>query len=98
MNVIYNTNIREYTEGSNVIIQESDDKLLIIASNQGGYDKTVVDVKDVLDWFRKHKPEYMSTSGKITDSALLSDAIQWMSTYRVKIFRKIVMDVIDARE
>lgn len=97
MNAIYKTNIREYTEGSNVIIEETDDALLIIASNEGGYNRTAVDAKDVLGWLLKYKPELLN-SRKIKDSTVLSDAIQWMSTYRAKIFRKMVMDVIDARE
>jgi hypothetical protein len=97
MNVIHNTNIREYTERSNVIIEETDDALLIIATNEGGYNRTAVDAKDFLDWLIKYKPELLN-SRKITDSTLLSDAIQWMSTYRAKIFHKMVMDVIDVRE
>lgn len=66
MNIIHKTNIHEYTEGADVEIEEADDALLIIATNEGGYNRTVVDAKDVLDWLIKNKPELIY-SNKLQD-------------------------------
>ena len=48
--------IREYAEGLPVKIHSHEGRLVIEATNQGGYDCTLVDLQDVLDWVREHRP------------------------------------------
>lgn len=48
------TNIREYAEGMGVTITEANGRTVIRALNQGGYDCTMVDLQDVLDWVKEH--------------------------------------------
>ncbi len=97
MSTLYNTNIREHSEGFEVSILEENGDLLVTASNQGGYDKTAVNVKDLLEWVLCYKPEYIINAEKSVNKSLLSDAVQWMATHRAHEFYKIVRENINAR-
>ena len=55
------TNIKEYSEGMDVEIVVSpihnDDRLVIRAYNEGGYNHTDIDLLDVLKFVKKTLPE-----------------------------------------
>jgi membrane protease subunit (stomatin/prohibitin family) len=56
------TNIREYGEKAPVKIIENKDnhRLVIRAYNEGGYNCTTVDLIDVIEWVKKHRPDLLS--------------------------------------
>jgi hypothetical protein len=48
--------VREYAEEGPVELHERDGRPVLIASNEGGYNCTIVDVWDLLDWLRDGPP------------------------------------------
>jgi TATA-binding protein-associated factor Taf7 len=53
------TDIREYGDGLIVKIGLDNDRPVIVAYNEAGYNSTYVDLIDVLDWVREHRPELL---------------------------------------
>ena len=54
------TGIREYAEGMTVKIREENERLVVRAYNEGGYNLTDVDLLDILDWVKENKPELLN--------------------------------------
>lgn len=54
------TEIREYCESLIVEVDVGDDgRLVVRAFNESGYNSTEVDLLDVLEWVRQHRPELL---------------------------------------
>lgn len=53
------TAIREYCEEHEVSIDLRDGRLVINATNEGGFNHTQVDLEDVVAWVAEHKPEML---------------------------------------
>ena len=53
------TTIREYGEGDEVTIIEANGRLVIKATNEGGYCWTLVDLKDVIEFVKIEHPELL---------------------------------------
>lgn len=52
-------NVHEYHSGYYVFLTESYNHLVIKAYNDCGNNWTCVDIKELLDWVKKNKPELM---------------------------------------
>jgi hypothetical protein len=53
------TGVREYCEDYAVEFDESYGRPVVLAFNEGGYNSTAVDLLDLIDWLRKHRPELL---------------------------------------
>ena len=53
------TTIREYGEGDDVTIVDLNGVLTIKATNEGGYNYTLVDLKDVIEFVKIEHPELL---------------------------------------
>jgi hypothetical protein len=54
------TGVREYGEEDEVLLDTRDNgRLVILASNEGGYNGTSVDLLDIIAWVKKNKPELL---------------------------------------
>lgn len=56
------TTIREYAEKDSVFIEEREEdnnRLVIVATNEGGCNSTSVDLEDVIKWVRENMPELL---------------------------------------
>ena len=51
------TTVREYNEGMAVEIDTLDDRWIIIARNEAGYNSTQVDMVDLIEWLYRYMPE-----------------------------------------
>ena len=52
--------VREYAEEMSVELgTHKNQRLIIKAYNEAGYNSTKVDLQDVVDWIRKNKPELL---------------------------------------
>lgn len=101
----YNTNIRDYGEDLGIKIEEHKDNTLIaVAKNEGGYNYTAMDVKDLIEWVIKFKPKFFQrilekasiTKDKETNNIpTLNEAIQWNATYQPSIFIKTILAEIE---
>lgn len=51
--------VTEYCEGFLVTLTEYKGRLVVHATNEGGYSSTKIDVVELLYWFKTHKPELL---------------------------------------
>ena len=51
--------INEYREGYPVEIIEEEGRTVIVATNEGGYNSTAVDLENLLIYLQKYKPELL---------------------------------------
>lgn len=51
------TGVREYCEEYPVTLRVNSGRLVIVATNEGGHNSTEVDLRDLLNWLAKNKPE-----------------------------------------
>lgn len=56
---IIKTDIREYAEEMAVTIISKNERIVIKALNEGGYNLTEVDLVDVIQWVKRNKPELL---------------------------------------
>jgi hypothetical protein len=56
------TGVREYSEGYEVKLDEhADDGPAIVAINEGGYNATYVNLRDVIAWVRANRPALLDS-------------------------------------
>lgn len=46
--------VREHGEGYPVVLHRLNGRLVVTARNEGGYDATHVDLRDLMDWLAAH--------------------------------------------
>lgn len=51
--------VREYGEQEAVNLSEHKGRPTIVAWNEAGYNNTEVDLRDVIDWVKRHRPELL---------------------------------------
>ncbi len=51
--------VREYAEGYEVKIDYVGDRPVVAAMCKAGYDRTLVDLLDLLEWVKANKPELL---------------------------------------
>ena len=58
------TSIREYSDEMEVEVdrEENSNRWIVRAYNEGGYNRTEVDILDLVDWLRKNNPELLQES------------------------------------
>ena len=54
--------VREYNEGMLVELDlaENDNRTVIVAYNEAGYNSTEVDLLDVIEWVKNNRPELIT--------------------------------------
>jgi len=52
--------VREYCEKEPVEIDTENGREVIVAANEGGHNSTRVDLLDLINWLKKHRPELLS--------------------------------------
>lgn len=53
------TGVRELGEGSEVILSKRGKHLVIDATNEGGYNCTLIILEDLINWLHHNKPELL---------------------------------------
>lgn len=53
--------VREHSENMKVFISNVNDREVIEAYNEGGYNFTQVDLLDVVDWVKRNRPELLGS-------------------------------------
>lgn len=53
------TGVQEYREEMDVYLSNEHDRPVIIATNEGGFNSTSVDLLQLLEWLRANKPELL---------------------------------------
>ena len=57
------TNVRDYAGGYDVVLREQfcdgEKRLVVVATNQGGYDDTEVDLLDLIVWVKQNRPDLL---------------------------------------
>lgn len=51
-----------WSSGDDPPLLETDEptgRLVVVVTNQGGYDSTSIDLKELIGWLRKHMPEVL---------------------------------------
>ena len=73
---INTSEIREYGERIDVVIDDDADgnlayadyvggRPVLIAYNEGGYNHTTVDILDLVQWIQKNRPEWLPPRGRL---------------------------------
>ena len=63
--------VAEYGEGMDVKLGYDKGRPVIVASNEGGYASTFVDLIQVLEWVRNNMPDVMPIPKPLTDEAII---------------------------
>jgi len=51
--------VRDYAEDHPVYLDEEKNRLVICAINEGGFNCTLVDIEDLINWLRENRPDIL---------------------------------------
>jgi hypothetical protein len=56
--------VREYADGEGVKLDVNEHgRTVVVALNEGGYNRTEVDLLDLIDWLRANRPDLLAVRG-----------------------------------
>ena len=64
--------VTEYGEGSEVQLRYENGRPVIVASNEAGYNRTYVDLIQLLEWVNKNMPEFKRQWVRLTKEEVVS--------------------------